>query len=133
MNNNGSSDILQAAKIEYSYSPDWRKVIPGVNFDAKCKSCNKNVIVQYGIPPEEGVSVAAQLLNLICPLCKKILPPGDATHIWFSNCHYKMKSKSQDNKISKVTDIAEQAVKVPLNMDPNGVPIALNIKAYNRF
>lgn len=133
-NNNLASNILDVKDVKYSYAPDYRKVLPGVNFDAKCTFCNKNVIVKYGMPPEEGLCIASQLLCLECPLCHKIIAPSNATHIWFSNCRYKMKSKSQGGKVEKVDKIATEAVKVSLdNNNTDSVLTSLNVKCYHKF
>ena len=75
MNNNLTAGLGGSAEVKYSVAPDYRKVVPGLNLDCKCDACNKNVIVQIGMSPEEGFSLSTVMLEVKCTLCKTPVPP----------------------------------------------------------
>jgi len=113
--------------------PDYRYAISGLNFDAKCESCNKTVIIQSGHTPAVGVDLAQAFLELACPVCKTQqarIKPKNVVALWFSNCNYEVKVQSFKDGKSKKTGVAEQLEKIVVGEERTAASV--HIKTWPR-
>ncbi len=129
MNNNLNADIQPGSPTQFNEgAPPYRTAAPGLNFDAHCAKCDKQVIVPVGFSEEEGFSLSSLLLCVVCPLCGERAAPAQVGCIWFSRCEFKMKVRPQDGPATKRAETVEELLDFPLVVDTKTAPASVIVK-----
>jgi len=85
-------DIEVTNKGKFSHNaPEYRTVIGGLNFDAKCEKCNKDIIVQIGLnsKADDFYDINKLMKESKCKLCGTNFTEKNFENIYFVKCVWK--------------------------------------------
>ncbi len=132
MNNNLGADVQPGLRTQFNEgAPLYRTAAPGLNFDAHCTGCDKQVIVPVGFSEEEGFSLTNLLLCVVCPLCGGRVAPAQVGCIWFSRCAVKITARPQDGSaVRKQKETVPELLDYPLSTDGKAATTSVIMRVF---